>query len=239
MEIRALFAVIVRRWWLVVIPTLVAAGAALATARPTVPSYSTGMRFTAGQRQGPATPPSGYDPNFYRWQTSEYIVNGLRDWVRSAAFAAAVSEELAARAIAIPPGALLGHLNADSSQTLLAVYVNWSDREQTRAIAEAAVTVLQTRNGEAFPQLGGQPAEVAPMDTPVILPVIETATPSLQAQLALPFRAGLGLAAGLALAFTMDYLDPTVRHRRELEEMGIRVLGEIPRRRRGNNYQGK
>ena len=101
------------------------------------------------------------------------------------------------------------------------------------------MTVLQTRNGEAFPQLGGEPAEVVPMDTPVILPVIEVATPSLQTRLALPFRAGLGLAAGLALAFAVDYLDATVRDRRDLEEMGIRVLGEIPRKRWGMNSKEK
>jgi capsular polysaccharide biosynthesis protein len=80
--------------------------------------------------------------------------------------------------------------------------------------------------------LGEQPAEVAAMDTPAILPVIETQTPPLQTQLAVPFRAGLGLAAGLALAFAVDYFDQTVRDRRELEAMGLRVIGEIPRQRR-------
>jgi capsular polysaccharide biosynthesis protein len=239
MELRALFAVVARRWPLVVIPAAIAVAVALATARPPAPTYTTGMRFTAGQRAAPETPAAGYDPNYNRWQTSEYIVNGLRDWVRSAAFATAVSEELAARNIAISPAALIGHIRADSAQTLLAVYVSWSDREQTQAIAEAAVVVLQTRNGQAFPQLGSQPAEIAPMDTPVILPVIETAVPPVQARLAVPLRVGLGLAAGLALAFVVDYLDPTVRDRRELEEMGLRVVGEIPHRARWRGRQGQ
>lgn len=231
MELRQLFAVVVRRWTLVVIPTIVVAAVALATYRPPAPNYTTGMRFTAGQPAAPATPPSGYDPNFTRWQTSEYIVIGLRDWARSAAFASAVSAELSARDIHIPAEELLGRIAADSSQSVLAVYVNWPDRKQLQAVAEAAATVLQTQNAAAFPQLGGQPAEVVPMDAPVILPVIQAATPSIRQRLDLPFRLALGLAAGLALAFAVDYLDPTVRDRRDLEELGIAVVGEIPTRR--------
>ena len=38
----------------------------------------------------------------------------------------------------------------------------------------------------------------------------------------------LALAAGIALAFLLDYLDDSVRSPRELEEMGLAVLGEIP-----------
>jgi capsular polysaccharide biosynthesis protein len=34
----------------------------------------------------------------------------------------------------------------------------------------------------------------------------------------------------LGLAFLVDYLDPTVRHRKELEEIGLPVMGEIPRK---------
>jgi capsular polysaccharide biosynthesis protein len=231
MELRQIFAVVVRRWWLVAVPTVIAAAVAVATAPAVAPNYSTVMRFTAGQPGEPITPASGYDPNYYRWQTSEYIVAGLRDWAKSAAFASAVSQELIGRGLAIPPEALLGHLGADSSQTLLAVYVNWGNREELQAIAEAAVTVLQTRNGEAFPQLGSQAAAVTSLDSPAILPAIESPPPPLQVRLAVPLRVGLGLAAGLALVFAVDYLDPTVRDRRDLEAMGLRVVGEIPKRR--------
>jgi capsular polysaccharide biosynthesis protein len=36
--------------------------------------------------------------------------------------------------------------------------------------------------------------------------------------------------AGVALAFLWDYLDDTVRDRREVEGLGVPVLGEIPRK---------
>ena len=238
MELHQLFAVVRRRWVLVVIPAFVVAAVAIATYDAPAANYSTGMRFTAGQRAAPAAPsempqsgPAGYDPNYARWQTSEYIVSGLRDWVRSAAFAALVSAELASQDVAIPTDALLGRFAADSSQSLLVVYVNWPDSDQLRDIASAAATVLQTQNHAAFPQLGGQPAEVTPMDAPGILPVIELAAPTLRTRLDLPFRLALGVTAGLALAFVVDYLDASVRHRGELEAMGIQVVGEIPRMR--------
>ena len=36
--------------------------------------------------------------------------------------------------------------------------------------------------------------------------------------------------AGLILAFLVDYLDPTVRERKELEAMGLPIMGEIPKK---------
>ena len=49
-------------------------------------------------------------------------------------------------------------------------------------------------------------------------------------QLDLPLRVLLALAAGIGLAFLWDYLDDSVRDRADLEQMGIAVLGVVPRR---------
>jgi capsular polysaccharide biosynthesis protein len=38
------------------------------------------------------------------------------------------------------------------------------------------------------------------------------------------------LAAGVGLAFLLDYLDRSVRDRAEVEALGLTVLSEIPRR---------
>jgi capsular polysaccharide biosynthesis protein len=40
----------------------------------------------------------------------------------------------------------------------------------------------------------------------------------------------MALGAGAGLALLVDYLDPTVRGRKELEEMGLPVVGEIPKK---------
>jgi capsular polysaccharide biosynthesis protein len=49
-------------------------------------------------------------------------------------------------------------------------------------------------------------------------------------QLEIPLRLALALAAGMALAFLLDYLDDAVRERADLERLGLAVLGEIPPR---------
>ncbi len=49
-------------------------------------------------------------------------------------------------------------------------------------------------------------------------------------QLDLPLRLLLALAAGVALAFLLDYLDDAVRVRGDVERLGLEVIGEIPRR---------
>jgi capsular polysaccharide biosynthesis protein len=89
----------------------------------------------------------------------------------------------------------------------------------------AATTVLQTRNAEAFPFLG-ENATVVPLDKPVINQI----PAGLRAALDLPVRLVLAVGAGVGLAFLVDYLDPTVRTRRELEKMGLEILAEIPKR---------
>jgi capsular polysaccharide biosynthesis protein len=52
---------------------------------------------------------------------------------------------------------------------------------------------------------------------------------SAREQLDLPLRIALALAAGVALAFLMHYLDDYVRERSDLEKLDVVVLGEVPR----------
>jgi capsular polysaccharide biosynthesis protein len=41
----------------------------------------------------------------------------------------------------------------------------------------------------------------------------------------------LALVVGIALAFLLDYLDDTIRHRADVESLGLPILAEIPTRR--------
>lgn len=253
MELRALWTVIVRRWPLVVAPFAVAAVLALAAytlagalpgsirgllfaafPQPAPSGYSTAMRYAIGQPPEEVGSAFFEDPRYKAWLTSEYIANGLADWVRTGSFALAVGEELRAAGVAIDAGQLQGHIAADNQRSLLVVYIqNWPDAEQLKAIAEAATRVLQTRNREVFPQVGSG-AVVTPLD-PV---TVSVAPPGLSSRLNLPLRLGLALIAGVALAFLVDYLDPTVRSRAELEALGLGVLGEIPKSKRAASGRG-
>ena len=54
--------------------------------------------------------------------------------------------------------------------------------------------------------------------------------PGLREQIELPLRVLLGVLVGIGLVFLLHYLDTSVRRTAELEEMGLRVLGAIPRK---------
>lgn len=227
MELRGYYIIARRWWWLILLPPLVIGAYGLATYRPAARSYAASVRYTASQPAALVDSP-GYDPNYYRWLTSEYIVNALKDWVRTGDFARSVSAELASRGVEIPAAAIGGALAADSVRSVLVVYLTWPDAAQTAAILDAATSALQAQNAAAFPQLGGLAAMVVPLDTPVPGPV----APSLRARLDLPLKVAWGLAVGLGLALAAHYFDPFVREKRDLDHLGLPVVGEIPRSRK-------
>jgi capsular polysaccharide biosynthesis protein len=85
--------------------------------------------------------------------------------------------------------------------------------------------VLTTQNAQALPQLGGENAILTQLDQPVV----SQAPAGIRSRLELPLRVALALAAGVALALLVEYLDPTIRTREELQELGLAILGEIPK----------
>jgi hypothetical protein len=76
-----------------------------------------------------------------------------------------------------------------------------------------------------FRQLGTDGAGVTLIDGPDV----GAAVPGLRSRLELPLRLLLGFLVGVGLSFFLDYLDTSVRNRRELEAMGLPTIGEIPR----------
>lgn len=226
MELRELWVIVRRRWWLIALPTLGALALALYGLRGEAAGggYTTSMRFTA------ATPPedadSAYeDSQYYPWLTSEYVVNALTDWVRTGSYATEVSEALAAQDVDIPASAIQGVIAADNERSVLVISLSWPDADQLNLLSAAAAAVLEIRSPVYFPQFGTGGVTVVALDEPVITPV----PPSLSSRLEPLIRVALGLVAGIGLAFLVEYLDPTVHQRREVEAMGVPVLAEVPR----------
>lgn len=227
MELRELWKVVRRRWWLILLPTLAAAALTLPgmlRAPAAGGGFATSIRFTAATPPEPETT-SGYeDREYYPWLTSEYVVNALTDWVRTSSFAMEVSAALAEQSIEVPPGAIQAGIAADNERSVMSLHLSGADSEILAKTAEAAAEVLRTRSVEYFPQFGASGVEVVALDVPAIVPV----PPPLSARFEPLVRIGLGLAAGVALAFLIEYLDPTVRERRQLERLGMLVLAEVP-----------
>jgi len=224
MELRKYWQVLKRRWPLVLIPAAIVLAIGLLTYHAPAPSYSTGVRFIVGQDPAPATGQED-EERYYNWLTSEYIVNGLTDWVRGGEFATAVSQHLAGQGQNIPPQAIQAGLVADNARSMLTLSLSGGSTPELAAMMDGVISVLTTQNAQALPQLGGENAILTQLDHPVV----SQAPVGIRSRLELPLRVVLALAAGVALALLVEYLDPTIRTREELQELGLDILGEIPR----------
>jgi len=218
-----------RRWWVILLPVV----AAFLLMLPTLPDmfeseagYSVAMRFTAAapsdaEFEGEAT----YEDSAYvPWLASEYVVVNLPQWVTSDTFAREVSAELASNGIEIPYEQVRAAFNADSARSILVVFINWHDAAQIEAIAQAARTVLQTRNQTYFPQFAANPADVVALDD---IRVGVVATP-LSDRFEPLLRLVLAFGVGVALAAAIEYFDDTVRSEDDLRALDIAVFGAVP-----------
>jgi capsular polysaccharide biosynthesis protein len=230
MELRQFWTIFRRRWPLVVVPALIVLALGLLSYRPAPPAYNAGVRFIVGQP--PIDGALTDEQRYYNWLTSEYIVNGLTDWVRGGRFAEAVAarieEETGNR---IAPQAIQSGMAVDNARSMLTVSITAGDFETTRQIMNGVILVMTEENAVALPQLGGETAVLTQLDDPVVTPI----SAGLRSQIDLPLRVALALFAGAGLALLAHYLDPTVRDRAELERLGIPLAGEIPGERRSKS----
>ncbi len=224
MEIRQLLKILLRWWWLALIPVVIVGGYTVLTyQRPGTP-YQAVMRFAAGSEPADVLSPD-YD-RYYAWLSSEYIANALADIAVTGTFAENVAARLAAQGLAIDPRAIQGAIASDNVQSVFVVYVTWSTAEQLPHIADAVSAELTANGAAYFPQLRATGSVARRVDSPqtTALP------PSLRAQLLGPgLRIALALAVGIGLVALAHYFDPMVRERAELEGLGIRVLSTIPK----------
>ncbi len=216
--------VLLKWWWLALLPVIVVAGFTVITYRPPAGSYQVVMRFSTGLLPERAPGVYTYD-RYYEWLTSEYLTNGLKDVVRTGVFAEAVSGRMAAAGQSIPAAQIQGAIASDHAQSIFVVYVTWPDAAQAVELAGAIAAELSENSAAYWPQLAdasGSPVRLLdrPTPAPVALP--------LRDRLDLVARIAVALAVGVALAFAAHFLDPMVRDRRDLERAGLTVIGQIP-----------
>lgn len=226
MELRQLMRIVLRWWWLIALPVAVVTALtlpALLLASPvTTPAlFTTNFRYTAAQ-QPDALPREGDYQDI--WLASELTVNALTDWVLSGSFRAALVAEAEAQGVTVEPAAL--GLAGDNDRSVGQIFLSYTDPDTLAVLADAAATVLQTRNQDIFPQLGGEPAEVTILDTPQIV----AAPPPLTDRFEPVLRVGLSVMVGFGLALLAHYLDPMLRRREDVESLGVNVLVSIPRK---------
>jgi capsular polysaccharide biosynthesis protein len=229
MELRQLWAVVRRRWWLVLIPAVVALILTLPTLRTVISppvTFTTAIRFTASQVPTADKAQNFQDQSYIPWLASEYAVNNLATWMGTGSFAQEISTKLTEQGKTISAGDIrAAGLRSDSARSIMTLYLYWPNPDELKLIAQAAIDVLREKNQVYFPQFGAQKAEITPLDTISVAPLSAPITQRLGPL----FRVLIGLVAGLALAFLAEYLDPTIRDRRDVEALGLHVIAEIPR----------
>lgn len=226
MELREYVRVILRYWWLIAALVIVVAIGSWIFRPQTAPQYAASVRFTIGVNAPPADKVIGYDPILTSFQASEYIRDDFVQVIQSDLFADDVNAQLAkagASGIKVSKGNISGAV--EKQRRLMSMTVVWNNPDETQKITDAAVKNLSENNAKYFAQLGAAGASVTVIDKPVVSPVL----PGLRERLDIPIRVVIALGAGIALAFLLDYLDSSVRESRDLEALGLTVVGEIPR----------
>jgi capsular polysaccharide biosynthesis protein len=238
MNLSQIFRIFRRRWLFMVIPAAIVLFLTILTAEEAVlppPSYNVGVRFLIS----PPLPDAGASPieqeRYYQWLTSEYLTNGMADWVNGIGFAEKVSAKMVERGFEVDSLRIFGGTSADAIRSRLTVIMNDGDRDALQVMMESAIEVIEEENASGIPHLGlDSPAEIVLLDRPVVNEV----PASIGNQLDLPVRIVLALIVGLLVGFLVEYFDPFIRDQEDVALSGIPILAAGAAGKIGPNLRG-
>ncbi len=232
MELYDYWAILRRRIWIpiaLVLLTLLLSLWQMRPWQPAAPTYAASMRLLVGVMPATDADIAAYDPRYYGWLTSEYLVDDFTEVVRSHLFADQVSARLAelptGESLEVPAGVIQGSAATGAQHRILTLSFAWPDAAQLEQIAAAAAEELSENSAFYFEQLGTEGAGVTLIDPPVVGQVGQSTTDRLQ----LPLRLLIALIVGIGLAFLVEYLDRSVRDEKDVTDAGLTVIGRIPR----------
>ena len=224
MEYKEIIRVLIRRWWLIVLPVVLSAVMSLPDLLRDGASvnggFTTQIRYSASQQLNLPDRDGDYTDI---WRASEYTVHAMTDWARSSSFRAEISSILGDGQAALDGL----RIAADNVRSVGVIYMSHLNGETLGAIADAALLVLTNRSQSYFPQLEGEAAQVTILDQPAIV----ASPPALPSRFAPVLRLGVALLIGLALAVFAEFVDPTVYHQDDLRRLGMPLLASIPKER--------
>ena len=224
MEYKEIIRVLIRRWWLIVLPVVLSAVMSLPDLLRDGASvnggFTTQIRYSASQQLNLPDRDGDYTDI---WRASEYTVHAMTDWARSSSFRAEISSILGDGQAALDGL----RIAADNVRSVGVIYMSHLNGETLGAIADAALLVLTNRSQSYFPQLEGEAAQVTILDQPAIV----ASPPALPSRFAPVLRLGMALLIGLALAVFAEFVDPTVYHQDDLRRLGMPLLASIPKER--------
>jgi capsular polysaccharide biosynthesis protein len=202
----------------------------------TVKTYDAESKFITRQDPG-ATGVQSYmfvnQPNA-NWIGSEFLVDDYTQIVTSDAFAAGVLRimgnqlTLGKTTQTVTRADIKAAIQADRKQRELHITVTGYSRDEAKQLSDAVGTVLTQLKLEP---IKGQLADDKPVFTQIDEATPDTIKSSTSKDLInAVVRVVVGLAAAVALAFLLEYMDNSVRDERDAERvLGMPVIGTIPR----------
>jgi capsular polysaccharide biosynthesis protein len=235
MELREYWNIIRRRWWLPAAITVVALIASSVVGVSGASAYKTDMRIAISTI--PTPDPNSvlyYDPVYYSNLDSEYLADDMSEFMTSRAFATEVQRELATSNAAgsYDVNTILTATRTKKTHRFIDVTLTTSTFDQGEQIAGSISRILSDppRLATYLKALSAYSTQM----TVVTPPVTHRANTLLGLISEIALRTLIGLFVGIAAAFLIDYIDPSVRSREEAETMlQLPVLGQIPRSHRG------
>jgi len=233
-ELREYWSIIRRRWWLPVALGLIAFLTSSVIGLRGAAAYRTDMRIAVSSV--PVSDPTQqlqYDPIYYANLDSEYLADDMSEFMHSDAFAGEVKRELAtARNLNVDISTIVTATRTKKTHRFIDVTVNSATPEEGKEIADSISRIMNdpARLGiylRALTAYNTQMSVITPPETRR-----GNTIPGLVSEVGL--RTLIGVLVGIALAFLLDYIDPSLRSREEAEDvLRLPVLGEIPRSKRG------
>ncbi|MCC6630051.1 MAG: hypothetical protein IT340_21950 [Chloroflexi bacterium] len=214
-----------RRWLVIVAVVLVAAvgGGALLLLGPRQYTAEVRLLITRIPNQAPGSTADFRFDDYYRFLTTEYVLDDLVEQVGGNVFALKVLERLHPRGwTAITDEQVQRSLKSERAHRILTVEATGTTREQALALTQAVEEVLLNEQPAAQPADGSRVSMVTIHRDPV--------AHSNLTRLLLIYAVELLLALLLALglAFLLDYLDDRVRDADDAEALGLPLLGRLP-----------
>lgn len=214
MELNDYIRILKRRWWIILLTTVLTAGAAFAFSKMQEPTYKSSVRLLITSR-----------PDFGQTQAAQALIRDFSAWLRSSYRAEDVIDELQ---LDMDPMALLGDVTIApaTDSNLIQIDVENSDPNLANDIARVwGDQLIQFRNTENAGLREEDRIKAQFLDDPQA----GLAGPNTKINVAA--GAVFGFLLGVILVFILEWIESGIIRRSEDIEryLGIPVIGTIPK----------
>ncbi len=222
LDLRGYLRVLRKRKWFVLLALVVCLGfGAFITAR-TTPLYLAQATLFVGEQQITVQElPQGQAVT----NLSGLLLKSYAQIITSRTIA---QDAVAASGLPITVGEILGGLSSQPVIDTLVLKVEYIgpdpaiDQQIVNAVADTFVSQINKLGGTDPKKASAVPVNIIDRAQEPFAPI----SPNTKRNMTLALLIGLG--AGVVLAFIVEQLDVSVKHREEIEHMGLHVLGAIP-----------